>query len=321
MLFAESLPWILFLAFVLGMLALDLGVFHRKAHEIHRREALTWSAVWIGLAVTFNAGIYYFQGSEKGLEWTTGYLIEKSLSVDNVFVFLLIFSAFAVPSQYQHRVLFWGIIGALIMRGVLIFIGAALLDWSYFVIYIFGGFLILTGLKFLRDTQAEPSLDRNLLVRAVRRVWPVTEGYEGQKFFVRKAGVLYITPMLLVLVLIESTDLIFAVDSIPAIFAVTDDPFIVFTSNIFAILGLRALYFVLSGYLSGLAYLKPALAAVLVFVGTKMIIVDLYKIPSLVSLAVIATILTVAIGGSLIKQRSELRVAEPLGGLGHEEAQ
>lgn len=300
------------MAFVLGMLALDLGVFHRNAHEIHRREALAWSAVWIGLAIAFNIGIYYFQGSEKGLEWTTGYLIEKSLSVDNVFVFLLIFSAFAVPAQYQHRVLFWGIIGALIMRGVMIAIGAQLLEWSHFVIYIFGGFLILTGLKFLRDTQEEPSLERNLLVRAVRRVWPVTEGYEGQKFFVRRNGVLFVTPLLLVLVLIESTDLVFAVDSIPAIFAVTEDPFIVFTSNVFAILGLRALYFVLSGYLSGLAYLKPALAGVLVFVGTKMIIVDIYKIPSLVSLAVIATILFVAIAGSFIKQRAELRKLQPV---------
>lgn len=308
----ELLPWILFMAFVLGMLALDLGVFHRNAHEIHRREALAWSAVWIGLAIAFNIGIYYFQGSEKGLEWTTGYLIEKSLSVDNVFVFLLIFSTFAVPAQYQHRVLFWGIIGALIMRGVMIAIGAQLLEWSHFVIYIFGGFLILTGLKFLRDTQEEPSLERNLLVRAVRRVWPVTEGYEGQKFFFRRNGVLLATPLLLVLVLIESTDLVFAVDSIPAIFAVTEDPFIVFTSNVFAILGLRALYFVLSGYLSGLAYLKPALAGVLVFVGTKMIIADIYKIPSLVSLAVIATILFVAIAGSFIKQRAELRELQPV---------
>jgi len=311
-LLVELLPWILFLAFVLGMLALDLGVFHRNAHEIHRREALAWSAVWIGLAIAFNIGIYYFQGSEKGLEWTTGYLIEKSLSVDNVFVFLLIFSTFAVPAQYQHRVLFWGIIGALIMRGAMIAIGAQLLEWSHFVIYVFGGFLILTGLKFLRDTQEEPSLEKNVLVRAVRRVWPVTEGYEGQKFFVRRNGVLYITPLLLVLVLIESTDLVFAVDSIPAIFAVTDDPFIVFTSNVFAILGLRALYFVMSGYLSGLAYLKPALAAVLVFVGTKMIIVDFYKIHSLVSLAVIATILTSAMIASLVKHRMELRKLPPV---------
>ena len=302
----DLLPWILFMAFVLGMLALDLGVFHRNAHEIHRREALVWSVVWIGLAVAFNIGIYYFQGSDKGLEWTTGYLIEKSLSVDNVFVFLLIFSYFAVPATYQHRVLFWGIIAALIMRGAMIAIGAQLIAF-HIIIYIFGGFLILTGLKFLRDTQEELALERNLFVRVARRFRPVTDTYEGQRFFVRRNGVLFLTPLFLVLLLVESTDLVFAVDSIPAIFAITDDPFIVFTSNVFAILGLRALYFVMSGYLSGLTYLKPALAAVLVFVGTKMVIVDIYKIPSLVSLAVIATVLVIAIAGSFVKQRAELR--------------
>ncbi len=299
------------MAFVLGMLALDLGVFHRNAHEVHRREALAWSAVWISLAIIFNIGIYYFQGSEKGLEWTTGYLIEKSLSVDNVFVFLLIFSTFAVPAQYQHRVLFWGIIGALIMRGAMIAIGAQLIAF-HIIIYIFGGFLILTGIKFLRDTQEEPVMEKNLFVRAARRFRPVTEGYEGQKFFVRRNGVLYLTPLFLVLLLIESTDLVFAVDSIPAIFAITDDPFIVFTSNVFAILGLRALYFVLSGYLSGLAYLKPALAAILVFVGTKMVMIDIYKIDPLISLAVIVTILVIAIAGSFVKQRAELRKPQPI---------
>jgi tellurite resistance protein TerC len=300
----DLLPWGVFLAFVVGMLALDLGVFHRNAHAVSRREALTWSVVWIGLAVVFNIGVYVFQGSDRGLEWTTGYLIEKSLSVDNIFVFLLIFSMFAVPAQYQHRVLFWGIVGALIMRAVLIFIGAALLDAAHFVIYVFGGFLILTGIKFLRDKGGHvPSLDRNWLVRVARRVRPVTAGYEGQRFFVRRDGLLYLTPLFLVLLLIESTDLVFAVDSIPAIFAVTDDPFIVFTSNIFAILGLRALYFVLNGYLSGLAYLKPALAAVLVFVGTKMVLADVYKIEPLVSLAVIGVILGVPIVASLLVQR------------------
>jgi tellurite resistance protein TerC len=286
------------------MLALDLGVFHRTAHEVSRREALAWSAVWIGLAIVFNIGVYVFQGSDSGLEWTTGYLIEKSLSVDNVFVFLLIFSVFAVPAQYQHRVLFWGIVGALFMRAILILVGAALLDAAHFVIYIFGGFLILTGVKFLYDKGDHvPSLDRNWLVRLARRVRPVTDAYEGQKFWVRRDGILFLTPLFLVLLLIESTDLVFAVDSIPAIFAVTDDPFIVFTSNIFAILGLRALYFVLSGYLSGLAYLKPALAAILVFVGTKMVVADVYKIDPVVSLLVIAFILVGAIVASLLVQR------------------
>lgn len=305
----EILPWALFLLFVALMLALDLGVFHRHAHAVERKEALIWSGVWISLAIVFNIGVYYFQGSEKGLEWTTGYLIEKSLSIDNVFLFIMIFGAFAVPAQYQHRVLFWGILGALVMRGVLIAAGAAVLSALHFAIYIFGAFLIITGIRFLLEKgDHAPSLDKNPLVRLARKFRPVTEGYEGQKFFVRRPDatgkmVLYMTPLFLVLLLIESTDLVFAVDSIPAIFAVTDDPFIVFTSNIFAILGLRALYFVLNGYLGGLPYLKPALAAILIFVGTKMLLADVYKINPLISLVVIATILTVAIVASLLKKR------------------
>jgi tellurite resistance protein TerC len=302
---ADLAPWILFLGFVAGMLALDLGVFHRHAHAVSRKEAATWSAVWIGLAILFNIGVYAFRGSQDGLEWTTGYLIEKSLSVDNVFVFLLIFATFAVPAQYQHRVLFWGILGALVMRAILIFIGAALLDAFHFIIYLFGAFLIFTGLRFLRHDDEAPSLEGNRLVRLAKRFMPTTEGYEGQRFFLRRNGVLYMTPLFLVLLLIESTDLVFAVDSIPAIFAITTDPFIVFTSNIFAILGLRALYFVLSGYLADLRYLKPALAAILVFVGSKMLLIDVYKIPALVSLAVIIVILAIAITASLIVQRRE----------------
>ena len=298
-------PWFLFLAFVAGMLALDLGVFHRHAHAVSRTEAALWSAVWIGLALVFNVGVYLVLGTEAGLEWTTGYLIEKSLSVDNVFVFLLIFSTFAVPAQYQHRVLFWGILGALVMRAALILVGAALLSAFHIIIYVFGAFLVITGLRFLRHTEAAPSLESNRLVRLARRFMPTTEGYEGQRFFVRRDGVRFMTPLFLVLLLIESTDLVFAVDSIPAIFAVTDDPFIVFTSNIFAILGLRALYFVLSGFLADLRYLKPALAVVLVFVGAKMLLVDVYKIPSLVSLGVIVAILGVAIAASLLVRRRE----------------
>ena len=301
--FLELLPWALFLGFVGAMLALDLGVFHRDAHEVHRREALAWSAVWIGLAVLFNIGVYVTMGGDRGLEWTTGYLIEKSLSVDNVFVFLLIFATFSVPRAYQHRVLFWGIVGALIMRAVLIAVAGVLLTTLHVVIYLFGAFLIFTGIKFLRDQEHAPDIDKNRLVRFARRFRPVTEAYEGQKFFTRRNGVLFMTPLFLVLLLIESTDLVFAVDSIPAIYAVTDDPFIVFTSNIFAILGLRALYFVLAGYLAGLAYLKPALAAILVFVGTKMLVIDLYKVPALASLGVIITILAVAIAASIVKAR------------------
>jgi tellurite resistance protein TerC len=303
--FVESLPWVLFLLFVAAMLALDLGVFHRDAHVITRREALAWSAVWIGLAVLFNIGVYAVQGREAGLEWTTGYLVEKSLSVDNVFVFLMIFSAFAVPPAYQHRVLFWGIVGALVMRAGLIGFAGFLLGSLHWMIYIFGAFLVLTGIRFLRKDHGTPNLDNNRLVRLARRIYPVTEGYEGQRFFVTRNGVRYMTPLFLVLLLVESTDLVFAVDSIPAIYAITDDPFIVFTSNIFAILGLRALYFVLAGYLAGLRYLKPGLAAVLMFVGTKMLLVDVYKVPALASLAVIASILTVAIVASVLVARRE----------------
>lgn len=306
----EVLPWVLFLAFVGGMLALDLGVFNREAHEISRKEALIWSAVWISLSLAFNAGVYIFMGTESGIEWTTGYVIEKSLSVDNVFLFILIFTAFRVPLRYQHRVLFWGILGAVVMRGVLIAIGAAVFTYFHYAIYVFGAFLVFTGLRFLRDTGEEaPSLERNPLVRIARRFMPVAHDYEGQKFFIRPGGVMTMTPLFLVLLLIETTDLIFAVDSIPAIFAVTRDPFIVFTSNIFAILGLRALYFVLNGYLGGLAYLKPALAAILVFVGAKMLLADVYHIDPLVSLAVIGGVLGVAIVASLIKARS---IKEPV---------
>lgn len=280
------------------MLALDLGVFHREAHAVSRREALAWSAAWIALALAFNAGVFFFRGGEAGVEWLTGYLIEKSLSVDNVFVFLLIFSAFAVPAQFQHRVLFWGILGAVVMRAVLIAAAGILIHSLHFVIYLFGAFLIFTGVKFLRDQEHAPDLEKNRFVRLARRLFPVTAQYEGQRFFLRREGVLFATPLFLVLVLVESTDLVFAVDSIPAIYAVTGDPFIVFTSNIFAILGLRALYFVLAGYLSGLRFLKPALAAVLVFVGTKMLVVDLYKVPALASLGVIVAVLAVALVAS-----------------------
>ena len=303
------LPWALFLAFIVGMLALDLGVFHRNAHEVSRREALAWSAAWIGLAIVFNAGVYLVRGPEAGLEWTTGYLVEKTLSIDNVFVILLIFSAFAVPGAYQHRVLFWGIAGALVMRAVLIAAAGLLLGALHFVIYVFGAFLIYTGIKFLREQEHTPDLEQNRVVRTARRLFRTTEGYEGQRFFVRRRGLLYATPLFLVLLLIESTDLVFAVDSIPAIYAITDDPFIVFTSNIFAILGLRSLYFVLAGYLAGLAYLKPALAAILIFVGAKMLILDFYKVPALASLGVIATILAVAIAASLLVARR--RAGEP----------
>lgn len=297
--FMDYLPWIGFLVFILGMLALDLGVFHREARAIARREALIWSAVWISLALIFNAGVYLTKGTEAGIEWTTGYLLEYSLSVDNIFVMLLIFSTFLVPPIYQHRVLFWGILGAVVMRGALIAGAGFLLHRLHWMIYVFGAFLIFTGYRFIREGDHVADVSDNRLVHFAKRFMPVTETYEGQKFFTRRNGVRYMTPLFLVLLLIESTDLIFAVDSIPAIYAVTDDPFIVFTSNAFAILGLRSLFFVLSGYLSGLIYLKPALAAIMAFVGSKMVLIDVVKIPPLTSLAVIGGILAVAIVASL----------------------
>jgi tellurite resistance protein TerC len=295
--------WVGFNLFVLGMLALDLGVFHRKAHVVSFKEAGAWSAVWIALALLFNAGVWHFMGQQRGVEFLTGYLIEKSLSVDNIFVIALIFSYFAVPPQYQHRVLFWGILGALVMRAAFIAAGAALITNFHWVIYVFGAFLVLTGVKMALapDKGLEP--ERNPVVRLVRRLVPVTDRYHGQSFFVRNGGPLTATPLFLVLVLVEATDLVFAVDSIPAIFAITTDPFIVYTSNVFAILGLRSLYFLLGGVMEKFHYLKLGLAAILVFVGTKMALVDVYKVPALASLAVVAAILAVAIGASLWRAR------------------
>jgi tellurite resistance protein TerC len=315
--------WVGFNLFVLAMLALDLGVFHRKSHVVSGKEALIWSLVWISLSLVFNAAIYYFwdrmmpdssyTNSEAALAFLTGYLIEKSLSVDNIFVFILIFSFFAVPAAYQHRVLFWGILGALVMRGILIVVGAALLKEFHWIIYIFGAFLIFTGIRMARHQDEEVHPDRNPVVKFFRRFMPVTEKFEQGKFFVRQAGKLMATPLFLILLIVESTDLVFAVDSIPAIFAVTQDPFIVYTSNVFAILGLRALYFLLANVMDKFQYLKLGLSAVLTFVGIKMVIVDFYKIPIGVSLGVVASILTISILASLWKGRatsSHLNTAE-----------
>jgi tellurite resistance protein TerC len=305
--------WAGFNLFVLAMLALDLGVFHRKAHEVSMKEATAWSAVWISLALLFNVGIWYFMGPEAGVEFLTGYLIEKSLSVDNIFVMALLFGYFAVPSLYQHRVLFWGILGALVMRAAFILAGSALLASFHWIIYIFGAFLILTGVKMALSRETEIHPEHNPLMKLVRRLLPVTSDYRGQKFFVRENGKLWATPLFLVLVMVESTDLVFAVDSIPAIFAVTSDPFLVYTSNVFAILGLRSLYFLLAGVMQKFVYLKLGLSAILVFVGVKMTIVDFYKIPSSVSLLVIALLLAISIGASLWKTRGDARTALPGG--------
>jgi tellurite resistance protein TerC len=313
-----------FFALVLLFLALDLGVFHREAHVVGLREAVTWTIVWIAVALLFNAGIYFAYeahwlglglnvpqleggirpavgGREAARLFLTGYLVEKSLSLDNVFVIALIFGYFAVPAQYQHRVLFWGILGALVMRGGMIAVGAELLRRFSWIVYVFGGFLLLTAAKmaFLSSGGIDP--EKNLLIRLVRRVMPVTPGYQGQRFFTRLNGRLAATPLFLALVMVEFTDLVFAVDSIPAIFAITADPFLVLTSNVFAILGLRALYFCLAGLIHRFRFLKPALVAILAFVGVKLLLVHTsWHLGPGTALAVVATLLGLGIGASLL---------------------
>jgi tellurite resistance protein TerC len=307
--------WVGFNLFVLAMLALDLGVFHRKAHVITFKESVAWTAVWIALALVFNLGIAYFLGEQKGLEFFTGYVIEKSLSVDNVFVFTLLFGYFSVPLVHQHKVLFWGILGALGMRAVMIFLGATLLSKFAWIIYVFAALLVLTGFKMLfkKDDAIQP--ERNPLIRLFKRFVPVTSDYCGDHFVVKQNGVRMATPLLIVLLLVEFSDLIFAVDSIPAIFAVTQDPFIVYTSNVFAILGLRSLYFALAGVMDKFHHLKTGLGLVLIFVGVKMALGHTpWKFDTLVSLAVILLILTASIFASLWwpKKPSEETQAEVL---------
>jgi len=295
--------WIGFNLFVLALLAIDLGVFHRKAHSVSIKEATAWSIVWVSLAMIFNLGIYFTWGEEKALEFFTGYVIEKSLSVDNLFVFLMIFQYFSTPAEYQHRVLFWGILGALVLRAIFIAAGSALLTQFHWMIYVFGAFLVFTGIKmFLQgDEKLEPN--RNPVVRLFERWVPMTREYHGQRFMIRTNGQTRATLLLLVLIVIETTDVIFAVDSIPAIFAVTQDSFIVYTSNVFAILGLRALYFMLAGVMQMFVYLKFGLSLVLCFVGAKMLLSEIYKIPIGASLAVIGTVLLLSIVASWWSQR------------------
>ena len=288
-----------FTAFIVGALALDLGVFHRKAHVVGAREALSWTVAWVTLAVLFGIGVFVARGGETAVEYFTGYVIEYSLSVDNVFVFVLIFTAFAVPRELQHRVLFWGVVGALVMRLVMIVAGAALIEQYHWVLYLFGVFLVVTGIRMLiarSGHEAHP--ENNVLVRVARRHLPVTDGFHGQAFFVRTAAGRAVTPLLLALLVVEFSDLVFAVDSIPAIFAVTTDPFVVFTSNAFAILGLRSLYFLLAEAAARFRYLKVGLAFVLVFVGVKLLVAGFLEIPPLVSLAVILAILGLAVEAS-----------------------
>ncbi len=306
----SAIWWVGFVAFVLAMLALDLGVFHRKAHEVKLREALGWIGVWVSLALLFNLGIYlgwigaYADATARqqaALEFLTGYLIEVSLSVDNVFVFALLFSYFHIPPPYRHRVLFWGILGALVMRAAMIFAGVALLHAFHWVMYVFGAILIVGGIKMWRSHGVEIDPRKNPVLRLVQRVLPVAHGEHGPRFFTRENGALAVTPLFVVLVFVEWTDLIFAVDSIPAVLAVTHDSFIVFTSNVMAILGLRSLYFALAGVIQRFHALHYGLAAILVFVGTKMWLADVFKIPTAAALAVVVGILAISVIVSLLR--------------------
>jgi tellurite resistance protein TerC len=292
--------WVIFNVFVLGMLALDLGVFHRKAHVIRPREAATWTAVWVSLALLFCAGLWYFKGAQTALTFLTGYLIEESLSADNIFVMVMIFAYFGVPAKYQHRVLFWGIIGALIMRGTFIGVGSLLIRRFEWVLYVFGAILVFTGVRMaVKREDEEFNPEKNPVMRLARRLLPITNVYDGHHFFTVERGRRVATPLFLVLIMVEFTDLIFAVDSIPAIFAVTTDPFLVYTSNVFAILGLRSLYFLLAGAMDRFHLLKYALALILTFVGVKMLVSRWVHPPIWLSLVVIILSLTAAVVLSL----------------------
>jgi tellurite resistance protein TerC len=304
----QILLWVAFNIFVIAMLALDLGVFHRKAHAIQIKEALGWSAAWILLSLLFNLGIYFWRGSETALEFLTGYLIEKSLSVDNIFVFVLIFSYFRIPSLYQHKVLFWGIVGALILRAIFIAGGITLLEKFHWTIYIFGGLLMATGIRMGLQKHKEIHPEKNPVLRLFRRFMPVTDDMEEGRFFVRRGGRYAATPVFITVLVVETTDLIFAVDSIPAILAITSDPFIVYTSNVFAILGLRAIYFAIAGMVQRFQYLHYGLSAILVFVGMKMLLSGVYKIPVGLALGVVAMILFVSVAASITRSR---KIASP----------
>ena len=294
--------WILFNLFVLAMLVLDLGVFHRRSHTVRFREALAWSALWIGLAAMFAILIFFWHGRTSSLEFVTGYVIELSLSVDNLFIFLLIFRYFQVPPVHQHKVLFWGILGALIMRGVFILAGVGLIQRFHWIVYVFGAFLVYSGVKLFLQDKAEIHPEKNPVLGLLRRWIPVTKDYEGNKFFIRRPG-LYATPLFVVLLIVETTDLIFAVDSIPAILAITLDAFIVYTSNVFAILGLRSMYFALAGMMEMFRYLHYGLSIVLIFVGSKMLISRYYEIPTELALATVAGILLLSVAASLLKPK------------------
>ncbi|WP_256013656.1 TerC family protein [Desertivirga xinjiangensis] len=295
--------WLEFNLFVLLMLALDLGIFNRKVHIITIKEALIWSGIWVSLALVFNVFVYYWYGEQKALEFLTGYLVEKSLSVDNIFVFVLVFRYFQIPPIYQHKVLFWGILGALVMRVIFIFAGVALIEKFHWTVYLFGVFLIYTGYKMFSEKDKKLEPEKNIFIRLVRRIIPVSQGIQSEKFFIRENGRTHATPLFLVLLFIEATDLIFAVDSIPAILAITQDEFMVYTSNVFAILGLRSLYFALAHLIDRFVYLTYGLALILVFVGVKMVFIDVFKIPIFISLLVIAFVISASVILSFLKTR------------------
>jgi len=315
---SQVLMWIGFNVFILAMLGLDLRVFHRKAHVVGVRESLLWTAFWIALSLLINLGIFFWRGSDTALEFLTAYLVEKSLSVDNLFVFLLIFSYFAVPALYQHKVLFWGILGAMVMRLAFILTGVTLIETFHWVLYVFGAFLILTSIRMAlqKDRQVEP--ERNPVLRLFRRFLPVTGGYEGDRFFVKRAARYIATPLFVVVLVVETTDVVFAMDSIPAVLGITVDPFIVYSSNVCAILGLRALYFALAGIMRTFRYLHYGLVAVLFFIGVKMLIAEIYEIPVGIALGVVASALLVSSLLSIIWSRRAGIVLAPPGPHGGE---
>jgi tellurite resistance protein TerC len=303
----QTLLFIVFTLFILAMLAIDLGIFHRTPRSVSLKEATIWSIVWIALALVFNLGILVFAGTTPALEFFTGYLIERALSMDNIFVFIIIFSYFGVPPQFQHRALFWGVLGALVMRSIFIAAGTALISHFEWILYLFGAILIVSGWKMMTQKGVEVHPEKNMFIRLAQRFFPVESGFATAKFFVRKEGKLHVTTMLLVLLTVETTDVVFAVDSIPAVFGVTRDPFIVYSSNIFAILGLRTMYFLLAGVMNTFYYLSHGLSIVLIFIGIKMMIADFLHIPIALSLAVVMGVLAIAVIASLKRNRNMAR--------------
>lgn len=315
---SQVLMWVGFNVFVLAMLILDLKVFHRRAHVVSVKESLLWTGFWISLSLLFNLGIYFWRGDDVALQFLTAYLIEKSLSVDNLFVFLMIFSYFAVPSALQHRVLFWGILGAIVMRLAFILVGIALIEAFSPVLYLFGAFLMLTAVRMARQKERKVDPERNPILRLFRRFMPVSDSYEGDKFFVRRAGRRIATPLLIVVLVIETTDVMFATDSIPAVLGITLDPFIVYSSNVCAILGLRALYFALAGIMGMFRYLNQGLVMVLFFIGVKMVIAEFYEIPVGIALGVVGSVLLGSILLSMIVRARQSAVAASVDAIGAE---